>query len=198
QDHLGSVSGFFFEGLFHDNVTDAAWYKNPRFRYAAARGIVQGVIKYYGGTVFPPEPVRNFRIQNIGGNNVRLDWIAGPVRNNNAYGSPATRYRIFKSTNGYGFDNGTDTANATQQYTTAITPGQTAFVRVAAVNAVGISVPSETLADVVPVSGEPTVTIVNGYLRNDDGISPPIKENGIGGCSTPSQFYRSFEPRKFQ
>src|SRR5690606_26882528 len=41
QANLGQVPGFFFEGLFHDNRTDAAAYKDPKWRYAAARGIVQ-------------------------------------------------------------------------------------------------------------------------------------------------------------
>lgn len=199
QASLGTVSGFFFEGLFHDNATDAAWYKNPRFRYAAARGIVQGVIKYYGGTVFPPEPVDNFRIRNTGGGNVQLNWVAGPVRTGSAaYGSAATKFRVYKSLNGYGFDNGVDTADATPQYTTTLPAGQTTYFRIAAVNTAGISVQSPTLAVRVAQNGAPTVSIVNGYLRNDQFVAPVISSSGIGGCAAPTNAYRTFEPRKFQ
>lgn len=199
QGNLGSVAGFFFEGLFHDNTLDAAAYKDPKFRYAAARGIVQGIISYYGGTVFPPEPVTNFRVKNVGNGQVQLNWTAGPVRTASLkYGSAPTKYRIYKSTNGYGFDNGTDTINTLTQYITSLPAGETTFLRVAAVNAAGISVMSPTMAVRVPLNGAPTFNIVNGYLRNDQFLGPLVSSSGIGSCPTPANVYRTFDSRLFQ
>lgn len=199
QGNLGGVAGFFFEGLFHDNAADADCYRDPKWRYAAARGIVQGIISYYGGTVFPPEPVTNFRVKNIGNNQVQLNWTAGPVRSgSDANGSAATGYRIYSSDNGFGFDNGVDTPNATPQYTMTLTPGTTKFFRISAVNSAGISVPSVVLAARVPLNGAATFTIVNGYLRNDKYLGPTISSSGIGGCTAPTNAYRTFDPRKSQ
>ncbi len=201
QANLGSVAGFFFEGLFHDNSADTNAYKDPKFRYIAARGIVQGIIQHWGGTVFPPEPVTNFRVQNIGNGEVRLNWTAGPVRTAPLpYGSAATGFRIYKSSNGYGFDNGIDVANVNEHVLT-LTPGETTFLRIAARNNGGISIPSETLAVRVPLAGSPTVLIVNGYTRNDRFLGPTVSSSGIGGCSTPgspANTYRNFDPREFQ
>jgi len=199
QANLGGVAGFFFEGLFHDNTADAECYRDPKWRYAAARGIVQGIIGYYGGTVFPPEPVTNFRVKNIGNNQVQLNWTAGPAGNgSDANGSAATRYRIYSSDNGFGFNNGVDTPNATPQYTMTLTPGTTKFFRISAVNTAGISVPSVVLAARVPLNGAATFTIVNGYLRNDKYLGPIITASGIGGCTAPTNAYRTFDPRKSQ
>lgn len=140
--NLGTVSGFFFEALFGNNATDSGEYKDPKFRFVCARAIVQGIITYSGGTTFPPEAPTNFRIRNIGNGQARLDWIAGPVRGALPYGSPATEYRIYRSSNGYGFDPGTDTGNTNTNYTIALTPGQTTYFRIAAKNSAGVSFPS--------------------------------------------------------
>lgn len=200
QVSLGSVSGFFFEGLFHDNSADAAIYKDPKFRNIMARGIVQGIISYYGGTVFPPEPPTNLRIRNIGSNQARLDWKLGPVRTATVpYGSAPTKYRIYRSTNGYGFDSGTDTADTSTFFTTSLTPGQTYFFRVAAVNSAGVSIPTETLAVRLPVSGGTNILIVNGSDRYDRHLPKLISVPQVGGCSAANpNMLREVDPRKFQ
>ncbi|CAN5306516.1 hypothetical protein BH09SUM1_BH09SUM1_33870 [soil metagenome] len=199
QGNLGSVAGFFFEGLFHDNSTDANLYKDPKFRYAAARGIQQGVIAYYGGSVFPPETPVNIRVRNAGSGNAAVDWTAGPVRTTALpYGSAATGFRIQRSTNGYGFDDGVDVGNVST-YTTAVTPGQATFFRVVAVNASGVSFPSETLAVSVPATGGARVLVVNGYHRYDRFLGPIVSMPSLGGCSLSSpNTMRKIDPRVFQ
>lgn len=200
QANLGPVPGFFFEGLFHDNRTDAAAYKDPKWRYAAARGIAQGVIEFYGGSIFPPEPPVNLRAINVNNNQVRISWNPGPVKSgSNRNGHAATQYRIYRSTNGYGFDNGTDTISPTTQFTFAQTPGETVYYRVVAVNSAGISIPTETLVARVPLAGNPTLAIVNGYTRNDQFLGPMLTQSGIGSCpSSTAHQYRTFDERVFQ
>src|SRR5690606_24299771 len=94
QNYLGTVAGTVFEGLFHDRSDDAAMYKDPKFRMLAARALTQGIISYYGGTVFPPEPPVNFQVKNLDNNQVQLSWASGLVRTSTQpYGHSATSYR---------------------------------------------------------------------------------------------------------
>lgn len=198
QSRIGNVAGFFFEGLFHDNKADSSAYKDGKFRYAAARGIVNGLIQYHGGSVFPPEPVNNLRVKNIGGNQVRVEWNPGEVGNTtNRIGSAATGYRVFRSTNGYGFDNGTDVGN-TNGYTMTLTPGELIFLRVSAVNSAGISIPSEALPARVATTTHQTLLLVNGFHRDDQFLPPMRTQINIGGCLAPRNTYREMDPRKYQ
>ena len=193
QANLGTVAGFFFEALFGDNTADLYPWRDPKFRYIFARAIQQGVITYYGGSVFPPEPPVNLRVRNIGGGQVRLDWMAGPVRTASLpYGSAATGYRVFTSTNGFGFDNGTDVA--TNNATFTLSPGQMRFFRVVAVNAAGISIPTETLGAGVTSGPQAPALVVNGTYRYD--MYMPRLINGNGACSGGK--VRKIDPRTFQ
>ena len=195
QANLGSVAGFFFESLFADNSADNNPYKDPKFRYIFARGVQQGVISYFGGTTFPPEPPTNFRVRNLGGGQVRLDWTAGPVRTASIpYGSAATSYRVFTSTNGYGFDNGVNTAGAVTNYTFTLTPGQLVYFRVCAVNAAGISIPTETLGSRVNAGAGAQALVVNGSHRYDRYI--PRLVTAVAGCSDSN--VRKMDWRNFQ
>ena len=195
QANLGTVAGFFFEALFGDNTADLYPWRDPKFRYIFARAIQQGVITYYNGvaSVYPPEPPVNLRVRNIGGGQVRLDWTAGPVRTSTLpYGSAATGYRVFTSTNGFGFDNGTNVA--TNNTTLALAPGQVRFFRVVAVNSAGISIPTETLGAGVTSSAQAPALVVNGTYRYD--MYMPRLVNGSGACSGGK--VRKIDPRTFQ
>lgn len=194
QGNLGSVSGFFFEGLFHDNTADMALYKDPKFRHAVARGIVQGIISHYGGSVFPPEPPTHLSVRNLGNGQVRIEWQRGPERTATLpYGSPATGFRVYRSRNGYGFDNGTDVGNVTNHTITAA-PGELIFIRVAALNSAGVSLPTETLAVRVSGSGGSPILIVNGSDRYDRFI--PRLVPAVNGCQ--DNLVRLMDPRTFQ
>ncbi len=194
QGNLGSVAGFFFESLFADNSSDVALSKDPKFRLAFARGIQQGVITYFGGSTFPPEPPTNFRVKNIGGGQVRLDWTAGPVRTASLpYGSAATSYRVYTSPNGYGFNTGTDVA--TNNATINLGAGQLVFFRVAAVNSAGISFPTETLGVLVTNSSQAKALVVNGSHRFDQFI-PRLVSGGVSNCG--DDLVRKIQPLDFQ
>lgn len=193
QSNLGTVSGFFLEALFADNTSDVAAWKDPKFRFAFARGITQGIISYYGGTTFPPEAPTNFRVKNIGNGQVRLDWAAGPVRDaSHPCGSAATGYRVHTSTNGYGFDSGTITAPA--NYTFTLTPGQLMFFRVSAYNSAGVSIPTETLAARVTAGSQAQALVVNGSHRFDRYL--PRLVAAVMGCA--NNLVRKIDWRNFQ
>jgi len=182
QGNLGSVPGFFFEGLFADEEDDNLPWRDPKFRATVARGIVQGLITYWGGTTFPPESPTHLRVRNQGSNQVKLDWTAGPVRTPTMpYGSAATSYLVYRSTNGFGFDNGTPAASNT--LTVSVTPGQVVYFRVAAVNSAGVSFPTETLAVRAPAAGLPSLLVVNGSDRTDGNLPSRVASSGVGGCS---------------
>ena len=183
QTNFGNVPGFFFEGLFGDNIPDTNLYKDPKFRVAVARGMQQGVITYFGGTVYPPEPPVSPRVRNLGGGQVRLDWAAGPVRATNLpYGSAATSYRVHRSGNGFGFDNGTDTAGLTN-LTVTLQPGETVYFRVSATNAAGVSFPTEVIGTRATGLGAVPVLIVNGNDRADQSMASRYSNPNVGGCS---------------
>ncbi|HEY3243435.1 MAG TPA: hypothetical protein VGM03_08790 [Phycisphaerae bacterium] len=164
------------EVAFHDNVNDANNLKNMFVRQALARASVQGMIKFLhqlsGSTVplvFLPEPPQKPRVI-TSGSNVVVTWAAGP--NGGAYGDPPTGYRVYRSSNGYGFDGGTAVGNVLTTTLVDVPAGEITYFRVTAVNAGGESLPSEVLAVRAALANEPQVLIVNGFDRVDRGLDP--------------------------
>lgn len=198
QANLGTVGGFFYEALFHDNEAEAGYYKSASMRYIMARAVAQGIIAYYGGTTFPPEIPVNFRVRDNGGGQALLTWASGPVRDGTyPYGSAATAYRVHRSSNGFGFDSGTTVTGT--EYSLAIPPGEVAYFRVSAVNSAGISFPTETLAVRLPVPGNMRTLIVNGYHRYDRYLPNTVSEPGIGGCTNANpNTVRRIDPHTYQ
>ncbi|MDQ7778606.1 MAG: N-acetylmuramoyl-L-alanine amidase, partial [Planctomycetota bacterium] len=116
------------ELAFHDKQTpDNDFLHEDEFRHLVARSLYKGIVKYFadadgaGGieAVYVPLPPRNFRVRNIGGGTVRLDWDSTP---DNIVGASwpgwdwvaaaPDRYKVYRSTNGMGFDNGSTTTNS--------------------------------------------------------------------------------------
>ncbi|MGC8840143.1 MAG: fibronectin type III domain-containing protein [Candidatus Sumerlaeaceae bacterium] len=167
------------EIAFHDTPSDAAKLKDPVFRQIAARAVYQGIVKffnsYYPGT-FPnatllPEPPTNLRVVRTGPNSVTLSWNAPPYNTGDGLlGDAATGYRVYRSTDGKGFDNGTP-VTGTSYTMTGLTPGQVYYFRVSATNAGGESFPTETLAASCYANGPNPILIVNGFDRLDAAMS---------------------------
>lgn len=173
QSSLGSgLPGFLFEGLFHDNETDSTSYNEPRFRYLMARAITQGLIDYFNdrdnsSLIYPPESPENFRVEYLGNGEARLNWGPGPSGGFN--GGAAQSYRLYRSKNGFGFDDGT-VANGTSTVVSGIADDETTYFRVAAANNGGESFPTETLA--VKGGTERNVLLVNAFDRNQRSLIP--------------------------
>lgn len=166
------------EMAFHDNATDAAALLNPNFRMLLARAVYQGIAKYYRNNVagftistLLPEPPTSLRVTNNGSGAVDVAWNAPPYNSGNGLlGDAAASYRLYRSTDGKGFDNGTP-VSGTSTVITGLTAGQVYYFRVAAVNAGGESFPTETLAVKVRSAGTPPVLVVNGFDRIDGSMN---------------------------
>ncbi|HSW44729.1 MAG TPA: fibronectin type III domain-containing protein [Phycisphaerae bacterium] len=159
------------EVAFHDNPTDAKLLRDSKVRNATARASLKGMIKFLrnnipGSTIplafLPESPERVQVVTNTNGT-VTVSWTAPP--SGGANGDPATGYKIYRSTNGYGFDAGLNVGNVTAYVLGDIPAAQTTYIRVAAYNAGGESMPSETLAVRRPASGRSDHLIVNGFDR---------------------------------
>ncbi len=164
------------EVAFHDHPEDAANLRNAKVRDAVARSTYQAIVKFlsqsgtFPGTQVPdlylPDPPVNVSATNDGNGNFLIAWSAGPARPSSpASGDFATSYKIYRSSNGYGFGQGVDVGNNLSATLTDIPAGETTYLRIAARNAGGESMPSETLAVRRPVAGPAPVLIVNGYDR---------------------------------
>jgi hypothetical protein len=166
------------EVAFHDNTLDTQLMREANVRDAVGRATYQGMIKYFraidGNTTLAtelPPPVTGVRAITNASGSVTISWVP-PVATAQAGGAP-TSYRIYASTNGYGFDGGTAVAGGA---TTSVTlngydPSIAYYFKVVAVNEGGESHGSEVVT-VLPTGGRKQVLIVNGFDRLDRSMNP--------------------------
>lgn len=168
----GGIPIFLGEWLFHDNARDMAVYHDPKFRRMLARGIYQGIVRFYqseygGPGTLLPEPPRNFRATVLSSNSVRLDWQAPPVGPANGNGDAATGYLLARSAHGRGFAPGTPVTGLTTTISD-LQPNTVTYFQLRATNAGGQSFPTETLAVRTSSNGAaPTVLLVSGFDKTD-------------------------------
>ncbi len=161
------------EYAFHDNTEDAANLLSAKVRDALARSTVQGIVQFLSDTsifpttqvpaVFLPDPPERVQAKHNGSGGIAVSWIAPPA--GPAAGSSPAGYKVYRSGNGYGFGQAVDAGNTLTTTLNDIPAGTTTYLRVAAYNAGGESMPSEVLAVRRPASGQSRVLIVNGYDR---------------------------------
>jgi hypothetical protein len=173
---------------FHDNQEDAELMRDARVRDAIARATYQGLLKYFravDNNTTPatrlPSAVTGVRVESGKAGSVKISWM--PPDANSFLGDAATGYRVYASTNGYGFDGGRavvggDTSSATLD---GLEPKITYFFKVAAVNEGGESLASEVVA-ALPAGGRKEVLIVNGFDRLDRMAC--VKQPYRGGGNT--------------
>jgi len=156
---------------FHDNVQDANIMRDPRGRDAIARSLYQAILQYFdvwGGLVSPvslPTAPTNVRAVSNASGQVTINWTAGPS-SPSFYGAAADEYRIYASTDGYGFDGGSlVTGGATSVTLSGYDPSLPYYFKVVAMNDGGESLASEVVT-VLPSGGAKQVLIVNGFDRN--------------------------------
>lgn len=157
------------EVAFHDNATDAAALAHPRFRQLLARAIYQGIVKYFASrdgitAKLLPEPPQAPAVQVTGATSALVSWEAPPA--GGVFGDAATCYRVYRSSDGRGFDEGSEVLT-TSMTITDLVPGALHYLRVTACNDGGESLPTETL--VVRTSATPMrrVLLVEGFDRLD-------------------------------
>jgi len=168
------------EVAFHDHTSDNALLRDARVRDQLARSTYEGTLEHLidfpGTTAAPPNvtmpsPPAQVAVTATADGQATISWIAGPSSaggTGGVFGSPATGFRIYGSTDGLGFDGGTVAAGgSTRSLTiTGLDPTRPYQFRVAATNAGGESAPSEVVS-VLPSAGPRQVLLVNGFDRID-------------------------------
>ncbi|MBN2383107.1 N-acetylmuramoyl-L-alanine amidase [bacterium] len=168
-----------FEMAFHDYESDAECLRNPFFRQLLARAVYQGIVKYFADRdsqteyYLLPEPPTDFQVINNGFGAISLSWSA-PAYNtgDDLYGDAATGYKVYRSTDGFGFSNGVVLSGVgnTSYTDTQVSPGVVYYYRVSATNAGGESFPTETLAAQASASSS-TVLVVAGFDRMHQNLA---------------------------
>lgn len=165
---------------FHDHTSDNALLRDAGARDQIARSTYEGTLEHLidfpGTTVAPvnvtvPSPPTQVAVTSTADGRATISWIAGPSSTGGTggvFGSPATGFRIYGSTDGLGFDGGTVAAGgSTRSLTiTGLDPSRPYQFRVAATNTGGESAPSEVVS-VLPSAGPRQVLLVNGFDRID-------------------------------
>ncbi|NUP89304.1 MAG: hypothetical protein HUU25_05720 [Candidatus Sumerlaeia bacterium] len=185
----------------HGNSNDALNLRNPNVRNWIARACHQATVRYFnefggGALAFLPEPPASVRAVRQASGSVLVSWTAPVV--DAIGGHAATGYVVYRSANGYGFDTGTVVSGGGT--TSLLIPGipshQVTYFRVAATNAGGESMPSETVVCRPRATGPSQLLIVNGFDRFDRTTNPRQTGGpGIGGPNGGTQTYDRVAPR---
>ncbi|MCO6045056.1 fibronectin type III domain-containing protein [Aeoliella sp. ICT_H6.2] len=173
------------ETAFHDSSLDTDLMLDPKVRDAIARATYQGIVDYFnnvdGGTTpnidLPGAPT-DVGVETTGAGSVAVRWE--PPAANSYNGGTPTGYRIYTSTDGYGFDGGRYVAGgATSELAIdGLDPNVAYFFKVVAVNAGGESAGSQVLA-AIPNDAAGDVLIVAGFNRLDRTQNPT--QSALGG-----------------
>ena len=162
------------EVAFHDRIDDGALLRDPKARDQMARSMYQGTLEYFdnwGGLNAPvsvPTAPSNVRAVSNASGQVTINWSPGPTTPSAVYGAAATGFRIYASSDGYGFDGGTAVPGGATTSATlnGYDPTLPYYFKVVATNAGGESKASEVVT-ALPSGGIKQVLIVNGFDRFD-------------------------------
>ncbi|HNQ90920.1 MAG TPA: hypothetical protein PKM73_20080 [Verrucomicrobiota bacterium] len=156
------------EVAFHDSDPDARLLRDPKARTWCARAVCHGLVRYFAqydgaSLVFLPEPPADPRAGD-GADGIRISWSPPPSQ---AGSGVPTAYRVYRSTDGYGFGSPVSTTG-TSILLTDVPLDTPAFFRVTAVNAGGESLPSATVGcRRASNPAQSRVLVVNGFTRLD-------------------------------
>ncbi|HEX4414420.1 MAG TPA: fibronectin type III domain-containing protein [Lacipirellulaceae bacterium] len=166
------------EVAFHDNKDDAQLLRDPKVRDAVARATYQGLLNYFRkvdnnetSAVRLPAAVTGLHVETTEAGSATVSWVEPET--NSYLGDAATGYRVYGSTNGYGFDGGTtvDGEKSTSVTLKKLDPKQVYYFKVAATNEGGESPASEVVA-VLPSGGAKKILLVNGFDWLDRTLDP--------------------------
>ncbi len=162
---ISSMPAMLIEMAFHDNITDAAQLREPRFARLLARAVYQGIVNYYAQKDgvpprYLPEPPEQLVVRNVGGGALAVSWQTPPTFALGTPADPAQRYRLYTSSDGFAWDDGRDVSGLSAVLS-GYAAGQTVFVRVTAINDGGESFPTPALA--ARVGPAPRLLVVHGF-----------------------------------
>lgn len=169
-----------FELAFHDTDNpsvgwDVYFLLQDEFRRDTARAIYKGVAKYYDpGAVIYPLPPLILSVKASQGQGIVIAWH--PVTDPLEASATADYYRVYRSSDGKGFDDGTD-CSGTSYLDDEATSQVPYFYKVTAVNEGGESFSSEVLGCAIGPPGAPSILVVNGFDRLDQSVTIRNKDN---------------------
>lgn len=167
--HNNEMPAALVELAFHDNETDNAYLKHPRFRLDAARAMYRGIVRTFAernGTTaaFLPEPPVALAVEHEGGELV-LTWQDGAI--GAPYGDAPTEWIVQTSADGRAWTEGF--AVSGRRTVLDVDPGELVFARVIATNDGGMSFASEVVGGRRSPDGEPAVLVVDAFDRFETG-----------------------------
>jgi hypothetical protein len=154
------------ETMSHQNFADMLYGEDPNFKFLLARSVYKTILRFLStrhGHPYVVQPLapKNFSIEFVGGNKVRLNWAA--TEDSLEPTSHPTSYNVYISTGAEGFDNG-HCVKGTSTIISLNKDVQYKF-RVSAVNRGGESFPTETLSAYYTPKASKTVLVINGFNR---------------------------------
>ncbi|MCM1034599.1 MAG: N-acetylmuramoyl-L-alanine amidase [Paludibacter sp.] len=160
------VPALILELLSHQNFADMRYGLDPRFRFSVSRAIYKGMLRFlhaqYGTPyVVQPLPIHDFAIHFTDSDAVVLTWQATPDTLESS--ATPTYYILQTRKDESDWDNGIRINSP--QYTLPIEKGHRYDFRIAAGNAGGISLMSETLSAHIAPEEKGRVLIINGFAR---------------------------------
>ncbi|AGC44550.1 putative N-acetylmuramoyl-L-alanine amidase [Myxococcus stipitatus DSM 14675] len=170
--HNPEMPSVLLEIAYHDTVADSNRLKEPAFRRVAARAILQGLIKYFAArdgvaVRLPPEAPSAVVARNTVAGTVEVRWAA-PEANPDEEGHDApTAYRVYQSTDGLGWDDGTEVTQTS--FSLPLATGTARYFRVAAVSEGGEGFPSSIVG--VRAGAAATALVVNAFERMDSALA---------------------------
>lgn len=177
NDEMAATIG---EVASHEDARDALLLRDPRCRRVIARASYRAILKFLnngsGGSIplnFLPETPTHVAAQSDSSGVVTVSWRPPP--SGSPRGDAATGYVVYQSSNGYGFSNPLTVSGGSTTSTSisGLSPNENHYFRVAATNAGGESLPSETIGVRIPSNGaQQRVLVVNGFDRFDYLMSP--------------------------
>ncbi|MBX7244777.1 MAG: fibronectin type III domain-containing protein [Candidatus Sumerlaeaceae bacterium] len=203
NDEMAATIG---EVASHEDSRDALLLRDPRCRRIIARASYRAILKFLndgsGGAIplnFLPEPPTNVAAKSDSSGNVTISWQPPPT--GYPRGDAATGYVIYQSSNGYGFSNPIAVAggSTTSTIISGLAREKNYYFQVAATNAGGESLPSETIGVRIPANAmEQRVLVVNGFDRFDFQMSPieVITSNVLSTANTAGATFGVILPRQ--
>jgi N-acetylmuramoyl-L-alanine amidase len=185
------------EIAFHDTATpDNDFLHLDAFRRDVSRALLKGMVRYLNPSGIPPPlPPCRCRAENLSAGRIRVSWQ--PTADSLEPEAAPTAYVLYTSTDGRGFDNGREVPGADSVLVDRLVPGRVYYFRVAAKNAGGESLPSETLAARVSADTSSRILLVSGFDRLDRYVRFYEGENTFDYIVSHAQALAAAEPNLY-
>jgi len=168
EARIPQVPTLLLELLSHQSYQDMRYGLDPSFRFLVSRAIYKGILRFLGqqynqDVTIQPLPPDHFAVLTDAADakKITLSWQA--VNDSLEPSAKPTAYILYTRIDDSDFDNGTLVTGV--NYQTVQRLGHLYSYRVAAINAGGESMPSETLAAGIVANSKGQILVVNAFDR---------------------------------